>query len=136
MRSKPDDQADQAAAEALILDADAARPGWERRAVGVSAAAALAQIPADDFMATIQTRMQLDAFRILQHHIADAEVNQALWLRQAAVEKYLREGGDPQAAARMLAVKQARRRHDVPRDVRGQQRGRSVPHHRQPRSRP
>lgn len=124
-RKQPDELkgADEEAVR-LILAADLSKPGWRRRAVNTDRDTALAQIPADDAVAVIQTRMPVAAYRILQRHIHGSLANQAAWMREAIVDRYLREGGNPHHAAEMLRMKVDQRRHHVPRDTYGQPRDR------------
>lgn len=108
-------------AEASLLDDDRATAGWQRRAVGVPRDEALAQVPR---VGTLQAQLPIEAMRRIQAHIAAREVNQAVWVREAIVARYLREGGDQLVAAAALDVLVDRRRRDVPRDVYGQERRR------------
>ena len=110
-----------AEAERLIIGDDRSRRGWRRRAVGASRAVALAEVPR---IGTLLTRFPIEPLRILQRHIHDRDLNQAQWLREAAVARYLREGGDSTVAEALLDMRVDHRRRDVPRDQYGQARDR------------
>jgi len=115
------DPADTRAADELILGVDGPKRGWRRRAVGTTREAALEQIPR---VGVLQAQVPIAPLREIQAHIRDSELNQAVWVRRAIVERYLREGGDPDVAEAALDMRVDTRRRDVPRDQYGQDRSR------------
>lgn len=120
MPSDPD-PADNEAATRLILESDTSKRGWTRRAVAMPRDQALDQIPK---VGQLVTQIPIEPLRILQRHIQGHDVAQARWMRQAIVEKYLREGGDPEVGEAALTMRVDHRRHDVPHDHHGQPRNR------------
>jgi hypothetical protein len=86
--------------EADIIARDRSRPGWKRRAVGMSRDEALARVPRHG---QFQTSVAIGAFRAIQAHIKARGINQAQWLREAIAAYYVAQGGDP-AVARIAMV--------------------------------
>lgn len=106
---------------AEILAGDRSQRGWRRNAVGMPREQALAQIPA---VGVLQCKVPIKALAQLQAHIALCGVNQATWLREAAVARYLAEGGDPAVGAELSAMARTIRRGDWVRGQQGQSRRR------------
>lgn len=115
------DPADEQGAEQAVLDDDRSHWDWRRRAVGAPRHEALAQIPR---LGTFMAQMPIGAFRLIQAQIIDSGLNQAQWIREAIVQRYLTDGGDVTVANMALDMLRDHRQHDVPHDHYGQPRTR------------
>lgn len=109
-------------ADRRILDASPTEPGWEQRAVGKPMSEALVNLPV---VGRFETQIPIVPFGRLQAHMRRMKVNQARYVREAIVDKYLREGGDPAVAQAALDMARMPYQYkDVPRDHGGQHRRR------------
>ena len=77
--------------EEQILAADTSNDGWQARALGMPLGDALAHIPrAREMTCTIP----IGPWRAINAHIHDEGVRLGEWVRQAIIDRYLKEGGD------------------------------------------
>jgi hypothetical protein len=71
------------------LDTEVSKPGWQRRAVGMSREEAMAHVPRRRI---IQTHLTMGTFRALDAYIRTSGQTRSAWLREAIAARLERDG--------------------------------------------